>query len=74
MDETANDAVRYLVEAGRDSDSGVSTISGSLLDNRANLAPSFVEYILKRYGGTRLARQEIDGELLLDTEGAIVLP
>ena len=67
-------AVRYLVDAGRDAGSGVVTVSGSLLDNRENLAPSFVEYILKRYGGTRLARQEIDGELLLDTEGAIVLP
>jgi len=67
-------AVRYLVEAGREGSSGVKTTQGSLLDNRANLAPSFVEYIQRRYGGTRLARQEIDGELLLDTEGAIVLP
>ena len=70
----ATAAVRYLVEAGREENSGVQTVSGSLLDNAANLAPSFVDYILKRYGGTRLARQEIDGELLLDTEGAIVLP
>ena len=67
-------AVRYLVDAGKSDGSGVVTVAGSLLDNRANLAPSFVEYILSRYGGTRLARQEIDGELLLDTEGAIVLP
>jgi phage terminase large subunit-like protein len=67
-------AVRYLVEAGGEDGSGVATVSGSLLDNRANLAPSFIEYILSRYGGTRLARQEIEGELLLDTEGAIVLP
>jgi phage terminase large subunit-like protein len=70
----ATAAVQYLIEAGREPNSGVTTTEGSLLDNRENLAPSFVEYILKRYSGTRLARQEIDGELLLDTEGAIVLP
>jgi len=68
------EAVRYLVDAGKDPGSGVVTTSGSLLDNRANLAPTYIDYILKRYGGTRLARQEIDGELLLDTEGAIVMP
>jgi phage terminase large subunit-like protein len=45
-----------------------------MLDNRANLAPSFIEYIQQRYGGTRLERQEVFGELLLDTDGAIVLP
>ncbi|MFQ5622340.1 MAG: DNA-packaging protein, partial [Paracoccaceae bacterium] len=39
--------------------------------NRANLAPDFVENVAKRYGGTRLGRQEIDGELLDDVEGAL---
>lgn len=39
-------------------------------DNRANLAPNFVEQVLTRYGDTRLGRQEIAGELLHDFNGA----
>ena len=67
-------AVQYLIDAGNELGTGVIVTTGSLLENRANLAKSYVAYILQRYGPTRLARQEIDGELLLDTEGAIVLP
>ena len=39
--------------------------------NRANLAASFLEEIRNRYAGTRLARQELDGVLLEDAEGAL---
>ncbi|MFT6104130.1 MAG: phage terminase large subunit-like protein [Paracoccaceae bacterium] len=39
--------------------------------NRANLASSFLEEIRTRYAGTRLARQELDGVLLEDAEGAL---
>jgi phage terminase large subunit-like protein len=45
---------------------------GALSDNEANLHPAFIASIQTRYGGTRLGRQEIDGELLEETEGAIV--
>lgn len=39
-------------------------------DNAANLAPGFLDAIRNRYGGTRLGRQEIDGELIADrTDG-----
>lgn len=41
------------------------------VDNRRNLAPEFYADILKRYGGTRLGRQELDAEVLLDVEGAL---
>jgi phage terminase large subunit-like protein len=41
------------------------------LDNRAYLAPSFFDAILHTYGGTRLGRQEIMGELLDDVQGAL---
>lgn len=34
--------------------------------NAANLAPSFLRDIVGRYAGTRLGRQELDGELLPD--------
>ncbi|WP_122076039.1 DNA-packaging protein [Pseudophaeobacter sp. EL27] len=39
--------------------------------NRANLAPSFLSEVRARYAGTRLGRQELDGVLLSDVEGAI---
>ncbi|WP_164661240.1 DNA-packaging protein [Tropicibacter sp. Alg240-R139] len=39
--------------------------------NRANLAASFLEEVRARYAGTRLGRQELDGVLLQDAEGAL---
>lgn len=39
--------------------------------NRAHLAPSFLREVRARYGQTRLGRQELDGELLEDAEGAL---
>ncbi len=44
---------------------------GSTLDNRANLAGAFVDAVIKKYEGTRLGRQEIDGEVLDDNPGAL---
>jgi len=39
--------------------------------NRANLAAGFLEEVRTRYAGTRLGRQELDGALLADAEGAL---
>ncbi|TMM55577.1 DNA-packaging protein [Sulfitobacter sabulilitoris] len=39
--------------------------------NAANLAASFLEEVRTRYDGTRLGRQELDGVLLADAEGAL---
>jgi phage terminase large subunit-like protein len=39
--------------------------------NRAWLAPSFLQEMEARYAGTRLGRQELDGVLLEDAEGAL---
>lgn len=39
--------------------------------NSANLARSFLEEVRMRYAGTRLGRQELDGVLLEDAEGAL---
>jgi phage terminase large subunit-like protein len=44
---------------------------GTTYENRANLAPAFFEQIITRYEGTRLGRQEIEAEILEDTEGSI---
>ena len=38
--------------------------------NRVNLARGFLEEVMERYGGTRLGRQELEGRLLEDIEGA----
>jgi phage terminase large subunit-like protein len=60
--------IRSLLERdGKD----VAVVGGSTLENRANLAPGFLDAIQRRYGNTRLGRQEIEGQLLLDTPGAL---
>ncbi|PTW57666.1 phage terminase large subunit-like protein [Breoghania corrubedonensis] len=40
-------------------------------DNATNLAPGFLEAIVGRYAGTRLGRQELDGELIEDRVDAL---
>lgn len=40
-------------------------------DNMANLAPVFLTTVVSRYEGTRLGRQELEGELLEDVPGAL---
>lgn len=44
---------------------------GATRDNAANLAPQFLDAIVARYAGTRLGRQELDGEILDDNPGAL---
>ena len=39
--------------------------------NRAHLARSFLDEVRARYSGTRLGRQELDGTLLEEAEGAL---
>lgn len=39
--------------------------------NARNLAPGFLDAVLSRYGGTRLGRQELDGEIIEDRPGAL---
>jgi phage terminase large subunit-like protein len=44
---------------------------GKTIDNRQNLSAKFITKITSQYDGTRLGRQELDGELLADTPGAL---
>lgn len=44
---------------------------GRTLDNAAALPAAFLAAMMRDYGGTRLGRQELEGELLLDQEGAL---
>jgi phage terminase large subunit-like protein len=47
------------------------TTRATTFDNASNLAQPFIEQIAARYKGTRLGRQELEGELLEDIEGAL---
>lgn len=40
-------------------------------DNAANLAPSFLQAVVGRYAGTRLGRQELDGEMVEERADAL---
>ncbi len=40
-------------------------------DNAGNLAPGFLQAVTDRYAGTRLGRQELDGELIEDRSDAL---
>lgn len=44
---------------------------GSSYDNRANLSEAYYEDVIAPYEGTRLGRQELQGELLEDIPGAL---
>jgi phage terminase large subunit-like protein len=44
---------------------------GTTYDNTPNLAGKFLETIIKKYAGTRLGRQELDGAILEDAPGAL---
>ena len=52
-------------------DSRVAVTRGRTIDNASNLAPSFISSVRAKYEGTRLGRQELDGEILDDVPGAL---
>lgn len=52
-------------------DAACEVARGGTLDNAENLPNAFVNAVLRDYGGTRLGRQEIDGELIEEVEGAL---
>jgi len=52
-------------------DKRTAVTRGHTLENRDNLAPDFLGYILRKYEGTRLGRQELAGEILDDNPDAL---
>ncbi|MCE7798660.1 terminase family protein [Sphingobium sufflavum] len=50
---------------------GVVVTRGRTADNRGALPAAFLAAMARDYGGTRLGRQELEGEMLLDLEGAL---
>ena len=58
--------IRRLVDAP-----GVVTTTAATADNAGNLAPGFLAQVTAAYGGTRLGRQELEGELIEDRPDAL---
>jgi phage terminase large subunit-like protein len=52
-------------------DPKIAVTRGRTIENYENLAPAFLAQIVRRYEGTRLGRQELDGEILEDVPGAL---
>ena len=52
-------------------DPKVTVTTGHTLENQANLAREFIEYVMGKYQGTKLGRQELAGEVLASTEGLV---
>ena len=52
-------------------DPKVALTRGSTSDNLDFLGEGFVEAVKDAYGGTRMGRQELDGEMIEDREGAL---
>ncbi|HEX7871871.1 MAG TPA: terminase family protein [Sphingobium sp.] len=50
---------------------GVVVTRGRTIDNRGALPDTFLAAMEQGYAGTRLGRQELDGELVLDPDGAL---
>ena len=61
--------VKWLHELIAEPDTVVTR--GSTYDNRANLPASQLAYFERVYGGTRIGRQELEGQLLEESEGAL---
>ncbi len=63
--------VLYSLLAEADRTGRVVISRGSTLDNAGNLSEAYLEAITGVYAGTRLAAQELYGEMLSDVEGAL---
>ncbi|TXC68396.1 ATP-binding protein [Sphingorhabdus soli] len=63
--------IRRLVAEAARGDGRTIVTRGASWANRANLPPTYLAGLASDYGGTRLGRQELLGELIEDVEGAL---
>lgn len=63
--------IKNLVAKALTGDKSVHLTKGRTYDNRDHLAAPFIGQIEERFGGTRLGRQELEGEILNDIPGAL---
>jgi phage terminase large subunit-like protein len=61
----------YQLIAEAEKTGKVIITKGSTLDNSGNLSQAYIDAIVGVYEGTRLAAQELYGEMLSDVEGAL---
>ena len=61
--------MRRLID--EEASGGVVVTRGSTYSNAANLPERFIKSVRGQFGGTALGRQELDGQLLTDVEGAL---
>lgn len=61
--------LKDLVADSPRSDSGVIVTRGRTYDNAGNLPEDFISDVTRAYGGTRLGRQELEGEILGPVNG-----
>ena len=52
-------------------DDSVIVTRGSTMENSVNLSTRFLDQVTRLYGGTRLGRQELEGQLIDDVPGAL---
>lgn len=63
--------IKFLRELLAREDGSVAVVRGSTWDNAKNLSKTALAELRARYEGTRTGRQELEGELLEDVEGAL---
>ena len=63
--------VQRLLDDAALADGGVVVTRGRSADNADNLPPRFLRDVRRALGRSQLARQELDGELVQDREGAL---
>lgn len=75
---TTPSASPYLIKTVRKAQDSnqdyVKLYKGSTFDNEANLSRSFIESAVADYKGTRLERVELYGEIVLESDGALLKP
>lgn len=64
-------AVPLVTRLLAEPDETLAITRGRTEDNAANLPPAFLSHVRRAYGQSQLGRQELDGELLADIEGAL---
>jgi phage terminase large subunit-like protein len=64
-------ALKDLLQEHADHPDRIMLIRGTTMDNVGNLSPAYLDVIMGLYEGTRLARQELFGEMLDKVDGAL---
>lgn len=65
-------AVELVLRLMREAEAGDAVVThGTTYDNAANLPSRFIQAMRRQYGSSTLGRQELNGELLTEVEGAL---